>query len=830
MASLSGSPPPVSFHIAFERLKDMMSKDDARNMASTTMEDVWTAAKDIECQLELRRSLRSFRRIQPFLAGIEQYSKVVEVVCNGTPYLPYIWAPIKLLLQIAQNHISALEKLIDAYAMIGEAMPRFDKLSAAFKDDSEFLQVMGHFYEDILDFHRRAYKFFRKRAWQMVFDSLWKTFDVRFQAILQSLRKHRDLIDQEAHTISIVEAKVWRGQQLEQIRQWRAERAEDLDKAERERLAAQTREAVVWFGAGQEQEDIFARVLGACDSKSVICAKVIEYVQDATDSVVIFYFCSHHQSSQSQANAILRSFAAQLLAANTELAPYILDTFASQALIPTKKHLGVILEKLLSSLSSVRIVVDGLDECASSEQEGIINDLLRIKGPMPGAWMFLWVRLVMFTLEDLHFEADMREAMQTLPEGLEAVYLRTLYSSPVLQYPPAQLTVSLACVLYLISSIDLVDPRLHNEETRLQVVRCFHDLQLYVNDHWLDHLSALANPQTESLPDGYSMRSLSRGLERLTERHNEIASIKAYSAQDDGESLPSAMEEIWPQLGLSAAAQSLLNRALRYRSNSAKGDQLAERSSESDRQDDPTLFTNIRSRYQSLLEDLLEHNTLSDAASAVFTARHHSGSYLCRYRSCPRATQGFDSSDLRQKHESSHASRFRCTDPACGFFGKELKSHAAMNKHNIKYHGDDSLTTIPTTLRKAFPHSQQDRSRFLLKESSPASRKRSFGASEKHTLPDYQMELMLLEQQEKKRALMTSQEQDNVDPVSGERYESDNRNHAPLDYLEYEMRLKLLTQQNLKRLLMARQEQDTASDIPALESLLQRPTPAVRRE
>ena len=182
-----------------------------------------------------------------------------------------------------------------------------------------------------------------------------------------------------------------------------------------------------------------------------------------------------------------------------------------------------------------------------------------------------------------HFTALESVFLLLLPSCIDLLnianrYLRTLYSSPVLQYPPAQLTVSLACVLYLISSIDLVDPRLHNEETRLQVVRCFHDLQLYVNDHWLDHLSALANPQTESLPDGYSMRSLSRGLERLTERHNEIASIKAYSAQDDGESLPSAMEEIWPQLGLSAAAQSLLNRALRYRSNSAKGDQLAERS------------------------------------------------------------------------------------------------------------------------------------------------------------------------------------------------------------------------------------------------------------
>lgn len=48
--------------------------------------------------------------------------------------------------------------------MIGEAMPRFDRLSTAFRDDPEFQQVMGHFYEDILDFHRRAYMFFRRRC------------------------------------------------------------------------------------------------------------------------------------------------------------------------------------------------------------------------------------------------------------------------------------------------------------------------------------------------------------------------------------------------------------------------------------------------------------------------------------------------------------------------------------------------------------------------------------------------------------------------------------------------------------------------------------------
>lgn len=148
------------------------------------------------------------------------------------------------------------------------------------------------------------------------------------------------------------------------------------------------------------------------------------------------------------------------------------------------------------------------------------------------------------------------------------------------------------------------------------------------------------------------------------------------------------------------------------------------------RQDDPTLFSSIRARYQSILEEVLEHNILNGAASSDFAGRYNSGSYLCRFRSCPRATHGFNSSDLRQEHESMHTSRFRCMDASCGLFGRTFKSRDAMNKHAIKYHGDDGLATIPSSLRKASTRVQQDRHRFLLKEPSSASRKRSFDAAE----------------------------------------------------------------------------------------------------
>ena len=119
--------------------------------------------------------------------------------------------------------------------------------------------------------------------------------------------------------------------------------------------------------------------------KSIICSKLIGHVQDYTDMKIIYYFCPHSHASQSQASEVLRSFATQLLAGNASLAPYILETFANNGQKPTKKNLGTILEKMISSSPALRVVVDGLDECLQDDQDEIIQDLLKIRGPTPGA-------------------------------------------------------------------------------------------------------------------------------------------------------------------------------------------------------------------------------------------------------------------------------------------------------------------------------------------------------------------------------------------------------------------------------------------------------------
>ena len=76
---------------AFGRFKDSVSPKDAHQFRNTELKDVKDAAKDIEKRLAAKGEQRGLKRIEPLLKGLDHYSKAVEILCNGTPYLPWIW-------------------------------------------------------------------------------------------------------------------------------------------------------------------------------------------------------------------------------------------------------------------------------------------------------------------------------------------------------------------------------------------------------------------------------------------------------------------------------------------------------------------------------------------------------------------------------------------------------------------------------------------------------------------------------------------------------------------------------------------------------------------
>jgi len=233
-----------AFTTAIRSLRDTISSADAVAFQSTTIKDVWKAAEEIEQNQRKRKSLRAMKRIEPFLEGLEKYSRCIEVLCNGTPYLPWIWAPIKLMLQLADEYTSIFDKLIDAYIQIGEAMRWFDRLETTFGSDSNFKSVLGMIYEDILEFHRRAYKFFRKRSWHIFFESLWKSFAFRFQGILKRLTHHQELLMKHVITIDVVEA-----------RQWRIKAEEEVVRQEKQSQDFHLHDCISWLKVADEQRE-----------------------------------------------------------------------------------------------------------------------------------------------------------------------------------------------------------------------------------------------------------------------------------------------------------------------------------------------------------------------------------------------------------------------------------------------------------------------------------------------------------------------------------------------------------------------------------------------
>lgn len=160
----ASAPARQTIKTAFEDLDRTITPVDSRNFSTTTLEHVRKAALEIENQLAARQSLRNMRRLVPLFEGLEHYSKVVDVLCNGTPYLPWIWAPITLILRVALEYVEAFEVIMKGYTKIAESLVRFEILDRAFQDSPGFQETLAVFYSDILQFHKFAYTFVRRSS------------------------------------------------------------------------------------------------------------------------------------------------------------------------------------------------------------------------------------------------------------------------------------------------------------------------------------------------------------------------------------------------------------------------------------------------------------------------------------------------------------------------------------------------------------------------------------------------------------------------------------------------------------------------------------------
>lgn len=214
----------------------------------------------------------------------------------------------------------------------------------------------------------------------------------------------------------------------QEIRTWRDECTEQLDRTEEEQGIKQYNSIVSWLRVDEsDQLNIFHTLLeesnkhpGTCDwilrnkkmtsmlqrkpdipvlwiqgaagtGKSVISASIVKFMESA-GCLVLSHFCNYAYPSSTKYDSILRSLIVQLVRKDGDLAAHVYENYILGKKVPSIPILERLLQLLLSSISKeprqtsyVWVVIDGVDECEPLMQSKTCNLISQVTSRAPSS-------------------------------------------------------------------------------------------------------------------------------------------------------------------------------------------------------------------------------------------------------------------------------------------------------------------------------------------------------------------------------------------------------------------------------------------------------------
>ena len=305
--------------------------------------------------------------------------------------------------KLAKNYSSIMEKILQAFSDIADVLPRLDRLKATFPNDTNFNQVVGLIFSDIIEFHNRTYKFFRRKAWHIWFTFDWGLFERRFKSILQKLAYHCDLLDKEATAAHFSEMK-----------QFRDKRQLEDDTFEQQRRAQMRQDVFRWLSAAEDQQEEHLHRISdnrqpeTCNwilkdpqiqpwigddssdavlwmtgipgaGKSYLCSLLVEHLRTQHRFSTLYYFCSHQSTNGDTCAMVLRTIAIQLLQQNHDMVSLVYQAYLQKGSNRSGPTMRNLLTQILPISKAVRIVIDGIDEGSHETQQEVLKSLIEVQ-------------------------------------------------------------------------------------------------------------------------------------------------------------------------------------------------------------------------------------------------------------------------------------------------------------------------------------------------------------------------------------------------------------------------------------------------------------------
>ncbi|KAF5984602.1 Pfs domain-containing protein [Fusarium coicis] len=135
----------------------LQGKKDLENFKATTLDTLKDSISEIQAKQHARRQLQNLNRLAPFLEATKQYGDLAHLFYEGDEIMPFIWGPMKFLLETASSPSSpskSFDKLVGLYEKLGEALPLLKQYEDFFRARPHQAKVLAVIYKEITIFHR----------------------------------------------------------------------------------------------------------------------------------------------------------------------------------------------------------------------------------------------------------------------------------------------------------------------------------------------------------------------------------------------------------------------------------------------------------------------------------------------------------------------------------------------------------------------------------------------------------------------------------------------------------------------------------------------------
>ncbi|KAF9878419.1 hypothetical protein CkaCkLH20_03911 [Colletotrichum karsti] len=153
---------PNPFEEELEKFKNQIKIKEREYFKFSSETEFCQEIDTLQSKLHSGRRQQNMTRLKGFVEAMTQFGKVIDVFCQTSEVLAFVWGPWKLLLLVADTFSHAFSELLDTYEQLGDTLLLLLQTRELFPNDAHMAKILSSIYKDVLEFHRQAFKYFQQ--------------------------------------------------------------------------------------------------------------------------------------------------------------------------------------------------------------------------------------------------------------------------------------------------------------------------------------------------------------------------------------------------------------------------------------------------------------------------------------------------------------------------------------------------------------------------------------------------------------------------------------------------------------------------------------------